>query len=58
MRRAASDFDTANPTTVVDADYFKNLGIVNVGDAIKQLPSNVSTFSATTAAECPGGASG
>ena len=29
-------------------DYFKNLGIVNVGDAIKQLPSNVSNNSPTT----------
>jgi iron complex outermembrane recepter protein len=46
--KRASDFDTANPTTVVDADYFKNMGIVNVGDAIKQLPSNVSNNSPTT----------
>jgi iron complex outermembrane recepter protein len=45
--KRASDFDTANPTTVVDADYFENLGIVNVGDAVKSLPSNVSTFSPT-----------
>ncbi len=46
--RRATDFDTANPTTVVDADYLKNLGIVNVGDAIKSLPSNISNFSPTT----------
>jgi iron complex outermembrane receptor protein len=46
--RRTSDFDTANPTTVVDADFFKNMGIVNVGDAIKQLPSNVSNNSPTT----------
>jgi outer membrane receptor protein involved in Fe transport len=46
--RRANDFDTANPTTVVDADYFKNQGIVNVGDAIKSLPSNISNFSPTT----------
>jgi outer membrane receptor protein involved in Fe transport len=46
--KRATDFDTANPTTVVDSDYFKNLGIVNVGDAIKQLPSNVSNNSPTT----------
>ena len=31
--KRANDFDTANPTTVVDSDYIKNLGIVNVGDA-------------------------
>lgn len=46
--KRATDFDTANPTTVVDADYFKNMGIVNVGDAIKMLPSNVSNNSPTT----------
>ncbi len=46
--RRTTDFDTANPTTVVDSDYLKNLGIVNVGQAIEQLPSNVSTFSATS----------
>ncbi|MEY4762929.1 MAG: hypothetical protein RLZZ200_2785 [Pseudomonadota bacterium] len=46
--KRATDFDTANPTTVVDAEYFKNMGIVNVGDAIKQLPSNVSNNSPTT----------
>jgi iron complex outermembrane recepter protein len=40
--KRANDFDTANPTTVVDADYMKNLGIVNVGDAIKSLPANIS----------------
>jgi outer membrane receptor protein involved in Fe transport len=32
----------------VDADYFKNMGIVNVGDAVKSLPSNISNFSPTT----------
>ena len=46
--RRANDFDTANPTTVVDSDYFRNLGIVNVGDAIKSLPSNVSNNSPAT----------
>ena len=46
--KRTTDFDTANPTTVVDADYFKNMGIVNVGDAIKSLPSNVSNNSPTT----------
>lgn len=46
--KRATDFDTANPTTVVDADYFKNMGIVNVSDAVRQLPSNVSNNSPTT----------
>src|SRR5215470_3395267 len=42
--RRTSDFDTSNPTTVVDGQYMKDLGIVNLGDAISQLPSNVSSF--------------
>jgi iron complex outermembrane recepter protein len=42
--RRTTDFDTSNPTTVVDDSFIKNLGIVNVGEAISQLPSNVSTF--------------
>jgi iron complex outermembrane recepter protein len=32
--RRTTDFDTANPTTVVDAAFLQNLGMVNVGDAI------------------------
>src|SRR5688572_10088202 len=46
--RRTTDFNTPNPTTVVDDQYLQNLGIVNVGDAIKQLPSNLSTFQPTT----------
>ena len=46
--RRTTDFDTANPTTVVDSDYLKNLGIVNAGDAITQLPANVSNNSPAT----------
>jgi len=46
--RRTTDFDTANPTTVVDASALQNLGIVNVGDAIKQLPSNLSNNTPTT----------
>ena len=46
--RRTTDFDTANPTTVVDADYLKNLGITNVGDVVKQLPSNVSNNTPAT----------
>jgi outer membrane receptor protein involved in Fe transport len=46
--RRTTDFDTANPTTVVDASYLQNLGIVNVGEAVKQLPANVSNNSPAT----------
>src|SRR5215813_10034162 len=46
--RRTTDFDTANPTTVVDANYLKNLGIVNVGDVVKQLPANVSNNTPNT----------
>ena len=46
--RRTTDFDTPNPTTVVDSDYLKNLGIVNVGAAITQLPSNISNNTPTT----------
>ena len=42
--RRTTDFDTSNPTTVVDSTFMNNLGIVNVGEAIAQLPSNVSSF--------------
>lgn len=42
--RRTTDFDTPNPTTVLDDAYLRNLGIVNVGDAVAQLPSNVSSF--------------
>jgi outer membrane receptor protein involved in Fe transport len=40
--RRTTDFDTPNPTTVVDSSYLQNLGIVNVGQAVTQLPSNIS----------------
>ena len=46
--RRTTDFDTANPTTVIDATYLKDLGIVNVGDVVKQLPSNVSNNTPAT----------
>lgn len=46
--RRTTDFDTANLTTVVDDSYLQNLGIVNVGDAVSQLPSNVSNFTPNT----------
>ena len=40
--KRTTDFDTANPTTVVDSSFLQNLGIVNAGDAVRQLPSNLS----------------
>jgi iron complex outermembrane recepter protein len=43
-----TDFDSANPTTVVDDSYLRNLGIVNVGEAVSDLPSNVSAFTPET----------
>jgi outer membrane receptor protein involved in Fe transport len=46
--KRTTDFDTANPTTVVDSSYLQNLGIVNVGQAIAQLPSNISNNTPTT----------
>ena len=42
--KRTTDFETPNPTTVVDSKYLQNLGIVNLGDAMTQIPSNVSTF--------------
>jgi len=42
--RRTTDFDTSNPVTVVDDQFMRSLGIVNLGDAISQLPSNVSSF--------------
>jgi len=46
--RRTTDFSTPNPTTVVDADFLDNLGIVNVGEAIAQLPANISNNTPTT----------
>jgi iron complex outermembrane recepter protein len=46
--RRTTDFDSPNPTTVIDSKYLDSLGIVNVGAALTQLPSNISTFSPTT----------
>lgn len=35
------DFSNPQPTTVVGGDMLENLGIVNLGDAMASLPSNV-----------------
>ncbi|HEY4215289.1 MAG TPA: TonB-dependent receptor [Steroidobacteraceae bacterium] len=46
--KRTTDFDSPNPTTVVDSNYLNNLGIVNVGQAIANLPSNISNNTPTT----------
>ena len=46
--KRTTDFDTANPTTVVDQSFMQNLGIVNVGDVVRQLPANLSNNSPRT----------
>jgi outer membrane receptor protein involved in Fe transport len=43
-RIARSGFDSAQPLSVVDAAQIENLGIVNVGDAIRTLPQNTPFF--------------
>ncbi len=48
--RRTSDFDTANPTTVVDETCIKSLGLVNVGGVVAQLPANLSSNTPSTAA--------
>lgn len=52
------DFNAPTPTTALDADDLHAMGIVNIGDAMMQLPQNVSTNSPTTGAGWvqPGGA--
>lgn len=46
--KRSTDFESPNPTTVVDQSYLNNLGITNMGDALTQLPANISTFSPAT----------
>lgn len=42
------DFSSANPSTVMGGDFLDNLGIVNLGDALQSLPSNVGNTTSTT----------
>ena len=42
------DFNSPTPTTVIGADYLGNLGLVNVGDALTQLPANLSSYQPST----------
>jgi len=40
-RIRSDDFSNAQPSTVVGSDLLENLGVVNMGDMMAQLPSNV-----------------
>ena len=46
--KRANDFASANPTNVIDQSYLNNLAITNMGEALTQLPANISTFSPAT----------
>ena len=46
IRRA--DYTSPTPTTTVDGEYLRDLGLVSVGEAITQNPTNVSRFQAAT----------
>ncbi|HEY8171458.1 MAG TPA: hypothetical protein VIH21_00100, partial [Dehalococcoidia bacterium] len=37
-----SDYTSPTPTTTVDGEYLRDLGLVNVGEALIQNPTNVS----------------
>ncbi len=41
------DYVSPNPVQTLSLDELQNLGIVNIADAITQVPSNVSTFTPT-----------
>lgn len=40
-RIRSDDFSNAQPSTVLGSDLLENLGVVNLGDAMASLPSNV-----------------
>ena len=46
--KRANDFDSANPTTVIDSDYLQHLGVPNWGDALRQIPANISNNTPAT----------
>ncbi|MDH5537646.1 MAG: hypothetical protein OEZ08_19010, partial [Betaproteobacteria bacterium] len=46
-RIARTGFDSAQPLSIVDAAQIEDLGIVNVGDAIRTLPQNTPFFTDT-----------
>ncbi|MGH8229273.1 MAG: TonB-dependent receptor domain-containing protein, partial [Steroidobacteraceae bacterium] len=45
----ALGYSTPTPTTVIDAQTMQSIGIVNIGQALNVIPSNVSEFSPTAA---------
>ena len=45
-RVARSTFTTPNPVTVLDAKDIQNLGLINVGEVLGELPQNSNFFSA------------
>lgn len=42
--KRTTDFNTPTPTTVIDSTTLNNLGIVNVGQALQDIPANLSAF--------------
>src|SRR5580698_1646539 len=48
--KRTTDFTTATPTTVIDSTTLENAGVVNVGDVLSMIPSNVSNFTPATTA--------
>lgn len=42
--RQSQDFVSPNPVNTVSAEYLQKLGLVNIADAITQMPSNLSSF--------------
>ena len=48
--KRTTDFTTATPTTVIDTATMENLGVVNVGDVLEMIPSNISNFTPATTA--------
>ena len=43
-----TDYTSPTPTTTVDSEFLQDLGLVNVGDALTQNPTNVSRFQPST----------
>lgn len=46
--RQSQDFVSPNPVNTVSVEYMQNLGIVNIADAITQMPANLSSFTPNT----------
>jgi iron complex outermembrane recepter protein len=45
--KRTNDFTTPTPTTVIDDTTMQSMGVVNVGEALKEVPSNISQFTPT-----------